>query len=102
MNKGLKILVIISVILIVAGSLLAFIGFGFGGFKSVQHGPDGFYVTDTIDVEWTRVDGSKEFTIVFSDNNTTADVSFSEKDGMWINLENSDENSEENMSDELD
>ena len=57
MNKILKNLVIISVILIVVGSVLAIIGFGLGGGKSIQLGPDGSYSSETIDlnqidVEW--------------------------------------------------
>lgn len=50
MNKKLKTLMIIGIVLAVVGIILAAVGFGLGGFKSVQLGPDGFYVSDiTID-----------------------------------------------------
>ena len=55
MNKALKIMVIISMILIVAGSLLAVIGYESGGFKSIILGPDGFYVND-IDMDSIDLD----------------------------------------------
>lgn len=46
MNEKLKTLIIIGIVLAVIGIILAAVGFGLGGFKSVQLGPDGFYVSD--------------------------------------------------------
>ncbi len=48
MNEKLKTLIIIGVVLAVVGIILAAVGFGLGGFKSVQWGPDGFYVSDIM------------------------------------------------------
>ncbi|MDV0444856.1 hypothetical protein MmiAt1_04000 [Methanimicrococcus sp. At1] len=45
-SKGLKILIIVGLIITIAGLILAMVGFGLGGFKSIESGPDGFYVSD--------------------------------------------------------
>ena len=50
MNKLLKYLLIISMILITVGTLLAIIGFWFGGFQSIILGPDGVYTTELIKI----------------------------------------------------
>lgn len=44
MNKILKILLIAGTVLTVLGLILAAVGYGMGGLKSVQMGPNGFYV----------------------------------------------------------
>ena len=71
MNKALKIMVIISMILIVAGSLLTVIGYESGGFKSIVYGPDGFYITDIdadfFDINYSDIGGFEKIDDTFSD-----------------------------------
>ena len=93
MNKVLKILVIISIVLIVAGSLLAVIGYGAGGFKSITHGPDGFNVNDIdvdldfIDINFSEAGRFEKTEDIFSDFDYATDAYFLEKENMLIILQ---------------
>jgi len=93
MNKVLKILVIISIVLIVAGSLLAVIGYGAGGFKSITYGPDGFYVNDIeVDIDFIDINFSdsgrfEKTEYISSDFDYATDAYFLEKENMLIILE---------------